>query len=55
LAKRRSQLHVLFASGYAESATERRSELDREVNFLAKPYRKSELARMIRHALQEIA
>jgi PAS domain S-box-containing protein len=46
MAKRRSELKVLFTSGYSENAA-----ADPDILLLAKPYRKSELARMIRLAL----
>jgi CheY-like chemotaxis protein len=50
MAKRRSALKILFTSGYSENATGV-DRLDSEILLLAKPYRKSELARMIRLAL----
>jgi signal transduction histidine kinase/CheY-like chemotaxis protein len=49
--KRRSPLKVLFTSGYAEDAVVHHGRLDPGVLLLAKPYRKIELARMIRAAL----
>ena len=51
LAKRRSPLKVLFTSGYTENAIIHHGRLDPGVLLLAKPYRKSELARMLRRAL----
>ena len=42
---------VLFTSGYTESAILHHGRLDEGVLLLAKPYRKPELARMIRVAL----
>ena len=49
--KRRPTLKTLFTSGYTENAIVHHGRLDSGVLLLAKPYRKSELARMIRHAL----
>jgi PAS domain S-box-containing protein len=50
-ARRRPSLKVLFTSGYTENAIIHHGRLDPGVLLLAKPYRKSELARMIRKAL----
>ena len=44
-------LKVLFTSGYTENAIIHHGRLDPGVLLLAKPYRKSDLARMIRTAL----
>jgi PAS domain S-box-containing protein len=49
--KRRSSLKTLFTSGYTENAIVHHGRLDSGVLLLAKPYRKSDLARMIRLAL----
>ena len=49
--KRRPTLKTLFTSGYTENAIVHHGRLDTGVLLLAKPYRKSELARMIRIAL----
>ena len=49
--RRRPGLKVLFTSGYTESAIVHHGRLDPGVHLLAKPYRKSDLARMIRVAL----
>jgi len=49
--KRRPQLKTLFTSGYTENAILHHGRLDPGVLLLAKPYRKPELARMIRVAL----
>jgi len=49
--KRRPRLKTLFTSGYTENAIVHHGRLDSGVLLLAKPYRKSELARMIRLAL----
>jgi PAS domain S-box-containing protein len=51
MAKRRSSLKVLFTSGYSENTASLGDGSDAEFLLLAKPYRKSELARMIRLAL----
>jgi CheY-like chemotaxis protein len=49
--KRRPALKILYTSGYTENAIVHHGRLDSGVLLLAKPYRKSELARMIRMAL----
>jgi PAS domain S-box-containing protein len=49
--KDRPDLKVLFTSGYTENAIIHHGRLDSGVLLLAKPYRKSDLARMIRRAL----
>jgi PAS domain S-box-containing protein len=49
--RRRPSLKVLFTSGYTENAIVHHGRLDAGVRLLAKPYRKPELARMIRMAL----
>ena len=51
-AKRRPGLRVLFTSGYTENAIVHHGRLDPGVLLLAKPYRKADLARMIRRALR---
>jgi PAS domain S-box-containing protein len=50
--KRRPRLKVLFTSGYTENAIVHHGRLDSGVLLLAKPYRKPELAKMIRTALE---
>jgi PAS domain S-box-containing protein len=50
-AKRRPHLKVLFTSGYTEDAIIHHGRLDPGVLLLPKPYRKSDLARMLRRAL----
>ena len=49
--KVRPGLKVLFTSGYAENAIIHHGRLDEGVLLLAKPYRKSDMAVMIRKAL----
>ena len=49
--QRRASLKVLFTSGYSNEAIIHHGHLDAGVLLLAKPYRKSDLARMIRAAL----
>jgi PAS domain S-box-containing protein len=49
--KLRPSLKTLFTSGYTENAIVHHGRLDSGVLLLAKPYRKPELARMIRMAL----
>ena len=51
LQKDRRELKVLFTSGYTENAIIHHGKLDTGVLLLAKPYRKSDLARMVRKAL----
>ena len=51
MATRRAALKVLFTSGYSENTAALGDGPDAEFMLLAKPYRKSELARMIRLAL----
>jgi CheY-like chemotaxis protein len=51
MAKRRPALKVLFTSGYSENAAVVNDGLDPDIPLLAKPYRKSDLARTVRLAL----
>jgi CheY-like chemotaxis protein len=51
VSKQRPGLKVLYTSGYTEDAIIHQGRLDAGVLLLAKPYRKSDLARMIRKAL----
>ena len=51
IAKLRPGLKVLFTSGYTENAIIHHGRLDSGVLLLAKPYRKSDMAGMIRAAL----
>ena len=48
---RRPSLGVLYTSGYSENAIVHHGRLDPGVLLLAKPYRKADLARMIRRAI----
>lgn len=49
--KRRPALKTLYTSGYSEDVVVHQGRLDPGVLLLVKPYRKTELARMIRVAL----
>jgi len=49
---RRPGLKTLFTSGYTENAIVHHGRLDTGVLLLVKPYRKSDLARMIRMAIE---
>ncbi|UWU84844.1 PAS domain S-box protein [Bradyrhizobium yuanmingense] len=51
LMKTRPDLKVVYTSGYTENAIIHHGRLDAGVVLLAKPYRKSDLARIIRKAL----
>ena len=51
--KRRPGIKVLYTSGYTDSAIVHQGRLDPGVLLLTKPYRKSQLATMIRRALTE--
>lgn len=48
----RPGVRVLFTSGYTESSIVHQGKLDDGVHLLSKPYRREELARKIREALQ---
>jgi CheY-like chemotaxis protein len=48
---RRPLLKILYTSGHSKSAMLRDGDLDADALLLAKPYRKADLARMIRTAL----
>jgi CheY-like chemotaxis protein len=52
VARRRAGIKVLFTSGYTENALLEHGRLPSAVLLLTKPYRKSELARMLRQALE---
>jgi CheY-like chemotaxis protein len=49
--KRRPSLKVVFTSGYTDNAIVHQGRLDTGVVLLSKPYRKSDLARIIRQAV----
>jgi signal transduction histidine kinase/CHASE3 domain sensor protein/ActR/RegA family two-component response regulator len=49
--RRRPSARVLFTSGYTEKVLTHHGQLDPGLQLLAKPYRKADLARMIRIAL----
>ena len=51
--RRRPNLKTLYTSGYTENAIVHHGRLDSGVRLLVKPYRKAELARMIRLALAD--
>ena len=51
VAKRRPGIKVLYTSGYTDNAIVHQGRLDPGVLMLTKPYRKSQLADMIRRAL----
>ena len=53
--KRRPGLKVVYTSGYTENAIMHHGRLDAGVLLLTKPYRKSDLASMIRRALDQPA
>ena len=50
--RRRPTLKILFTSGYTENTVIHYGRLDAGVLLLAKPYRRADLARMIRSALE---
>jgi CheY-like chemotaxis protein len=52
MARRRANLKVLFTSGYSDNAFPDHGRLPPGVLLLAKPYRKLQLARMLRQALE---
>ena len=52
MTKRRPGIKVLYTSGYTDNAIVHQGRLDPGVLLLSKPYRKSQLARMIRQALE---
>jgi signal transduction histidine kinase/FixJ family two-component response regulator len=55
VAELRPGINILFTSGYTENAIVHHGRLDAGVLLLTKPYRKSDLARMVRLALKSVA
>jgi CheY-like chemotaxis protein len=53
--RRRPQTKVLYTSGYTDNAIVHHGRLDEGVLLLSKPYRKNQLAHMIRVALGDTA
>jgi len=53
--RRRPGLRILFTSGYAENAIVHHGRLEPGMRLLGKPYRRSELARAVRQALEAAA
>jgi len=51
ITKRRPGIKVLYTSGYTDNAIVHHGRLDEGVLLLTKPYRKTQLAQMIRRAL----
>ncbi|MGY3586493.1 signal transduction histidine kinase/CheY-like chemotaxis protein [Bradyrhizobium sp. USDA 4341] len=51
--RRRPGLRVLFTSGYTDDAIDQDGKLEQGILFLAKPYSRAQLARMLRVALRE--
>jgi CheY-like chemotaxis protein len=51
VARRRPCLKVLFTSGYAQNAISHQGRIDPGVLLLSKPYRRGDLARMLRLAI----
>ena len=49
--KKRPGTRVLYTSGYTDNAIVHHGRLDKGVLLLTKPYRKNQLARMVRQAL----
>jgi FixJ family two-component response regulator len=52
VAKRRLGVKVLYTSGYTDNAIVHHGKLDDGVMLLTKPYRRNQLAEMIRKALK---
>jgi FixJ family two-component response regulator len=51
MGKRRPGLRVLYTSGYTDNAIVHHGRLDAGVLLLTKPYRRPQLAQMVRRAL----
>ena len=52
--KLRPGMKVLYTSGYTDNAIHHHGRLDEGVLLLTKPYRKAQLAQMVRQALGEL-
>jgi len=50
--KKRPGIKVLYTSGYTDNAIVHHGKLDKGVLLLTKPYRKTQLAKLVRAALQ---
>ena len=50
--KLRPELQVLYTSGYSENAIVHHGRVDAGIRLLTKPYRRADLARMLRQALE---
>jgi PAS domain S-box-containing protein len=55
VSRRRPGARILYTSGYSEDAIMHHGRLDRGMMLLSKPYRRSDLARMVRTALDRDA
>ncbi len=53
LVRRQPSLRVLYTSGYTEDVIVHHGRLDAGLHLLTKPYRRADLARMIRLVLGE--
>src|SRR6201999_789475 len=51
VSRQRPNIKVLYTSGYTDSAVVHHGRLDEGVLLLTKPYRKPQLAKMVRQAL----
>jgi len=51
----RPTLKVLFVSGYFEGSLVEKEQLETDVQFLAKPYRKKQLAQKIEEVLSAVS
>jgi hypothetical protein len=55
VARRRPSVKVLFTSGYPQNALSHQGRIDPGVLLLSKPYRRADLARMLRLAIDSKA
>jgi len=53
--RKKPETRILFTSGYTQNAIVHHSRLDAGVLLLSKPYRKTDLARMVGVALDWLA